>query len=63
MSSDTLHVSSAADRKSHVDLADAENRIDGLTRDSQTDAIFAAYVAGEISVTDIAVRLHALLGS
>lgn len=49
-------------RKMHVDQADAENRIDGLTRDPQTDPIFAAYVAGDIAVTDIVPRLHALLG-
>ncbi len=51
-----------ADRKAHLDLADAENRIDGLFRDPQTDAIFNAYLAGEMEVTDIVPRLHALLG-
>jgi hypothetical protein len=59
---DTSQTSSAAERKTHVDLADAENRIDGLFRDPRTDAIFEAYIAGEIAVTDIAARLHALLG-
>jgi Antitoxin VbhA len=53
---------SEAQRKIHVDLADAENRIDGLFRDPQTDAVFEAYVAGEIAVADIVPRLHALLG-
>jgi hypothetical protein len=60
--SDPSQTLSAADRKAHLDTADAENRIDGLFRDPQTDAIFNAYLAGEIDVTDIVPRLHALLG-
>jgi len=55
------------DRASHgaqalVDLADAENRIDGLFRDIKTDEVFKAYVSGEIAATEIVARLHALLG-
>jgi hypothetical protein len=63
LSSDTQPLASEANRQSHVDLADADNRIDGLIRDTQTDAIFMAYIAGEIPVTDIVARLHTLLGS
>ncbi len=63
MSSDIQPAPSAPNRQSHVDLADAENRIDGLTRDPQTDAVFMAYVAGDIPVTEIVLRLHTLLGS
>jgi len=50
------------ERKTHIELADAENRIDGLTRDPQTNAIFEAYAAGEIAVTDIVARLRTLFG-
>ncbi len=60
---DPSEIPSEASRKSHVDLADAENRIDGITRAAQTNAIFDAYVKGEIAATDIVSRLHALLGS
>ncbi len=61
MSPDPKPISSD-DRKAQIELADAENRIDGLTRDSQTDAIFEAYVSGDIAVTDIVAHLHALFG-
>jgi len=50
------------DRALHVEQADAENRIDGLFRDPKTDEAFGAYVSGEIEVTGIVARLHALLG-
>ncbi|WP_152428263.1 hypothetical protein [Methyloferula stellata] len=62
MSADASQTPSSTDRKMHLDTADAENRIDGLFRDPQTDAIFDAYVAGEIPATEIAPRIHALLG-
>jgi len=60
--SDTPAASSKENRKSHVDIADAENRIDGIARDPRTDAVFEAYIAGEIAVTDIVARLRTLLG-
>jgi hypothetical protein len=53
---------SSADPKTQVALADTENRIDGITRDPQTDVVFEAYIAGEIPVTEITARLHTLLG-
>ncbi len=61
--SDTPPAPSKENRKSHVDIADAENRIDGISRDPRTDAVFDAYIAGDIAVTDIVVRLRTLLGS
>ncbi len=63
MPSDTPQTPSATERKAHLDLADAENRIDGLFRDPRTDAIFEAYVRGDIAATDIVAHLRALLGS
>jgi hypothetical protein len=49
-------------RKTQLDMADAENRIDGLFRDPQTDAIFEAYVAGETPAIELVARVRALLG-
>jgi hypothetical protein len=51
-----------AERAKHIHLADSENRIDGISRDPRTDAIFTAYVAGEIALADIVRGLPALLG-
>ena len=62
MPADPSQTPSATDRKLQIDTADAENRIDGLFRDPQTDAIFEAYVAGEIPATDLVPRIRALLG-
>jgi hypothetical protein len=60
--SDNPQTPSEADRKAQIELADAENRIDGIARDAQTNVLFEAYVKGEIAVTDIVARLHSLLG-
>lgn len=51
-----------AERKAHIAQGDAEARIDGLFREPRTDAIFQAYISGEIEVTAIVARLHILLG-
>jgi hypothetical protein len=51
-----------ARRRDHVRRADAANRLQGATRSAASEAIFAAYVRGEIGVTDIIPRLKALHG-
>ncbi len=62
MPADPTPVPPEADRKTHIDLADAECRIDGLFRDPKTDVVFQAYATGEIEATAIVARLHVLLG-
>ncbi len=62
MPADSTQTPSVTDRKAQLDMADSENRIDGLFRDPQTDAIFEAYVAGEIPAAELVPRLRALLG-
>jgi hypothetical protein len=47
-------------RRQRVRRGDAHNRIEGLIRGPDTDAIFDAYINGEIEVTDIVPRLKAL---
>jgi hypothetical protein len=42
--------------------ADASNRIEGLYRGPETDAIFEAFVRGDIEATDMVPRLRAQLG-
>jgi Antitoxin VbhA len=49
-------------RKEIVRRADANNRIEGLIRTPETDAIFQAYIRGDIEVTEIVPRLKAHLG-
>jgi hypothetical protein len=51
----------SARRRATVRMADAENRIEGITRDPATDEIFNAYIRGEIDATDIVPRLRAQL--
>jgi hypothetical protein len=60
--SSTPQAPSEAERATHIHLADTDNRIDGISRDPATDAIFNAYLNGEITVAEIIPRLHALLG-
>jgi hypothetical protein len=51
-----------ARRREIVRIGDAENRLEGIFRDPESDAIFEAYIRGEIEVTDIVPRLKAQLG-
>jgi hypothetical protein len=52
----------SARRRKVVRMADAENRLEGITRSPETDAIFDSYVRGDIEVTEMVPRLKALLG-
>jgi hypothetical protein len=47
-------------RRKFVRLADAENRLEGITRRPESDAVFDAYIHGEIEATEIIARLNAL---
>jgi hypothetical protein len=49
-----------ARRREHVRVADADNRIEGIFRDPESDAIFDAYRRGEIEAAEIITRLKAL---
>jgi hypothetical protein len=49
-----------ARRRQHVRNADANNRLEGIFRDSESDAVFEAYIRGEIEATEIVARLNAL---
>jgi hypothetical protein len=49
-----------ARRKEAVRWADVQNRIEGLKRSPGTDAIYDAFVRGEIEFDDILPRLKAL---
>jgi hypothetical protein len=51
-----------ARRGEHVRRADTANRLQGITRSAASEAIFAAYVRGDIGVTEIIPRLKALHG-
>jgi hypothetical protein len=51
-----------ARRREIVRIGDAENRLEGIFRDPESNAIFEAYVRGEIEVTEIVPRLKAQLG-
>ena len=46
-------------RRKALRQADASNRLEGVFRDPASDAIFEAYVRGEIEATDILPRLNA----
>jgi hypothetical protein len=49
-------------RREAVSRADAHNRIEGIYRDPETDAIFEAFVRGDIEAAEIIPRLKAQLG-
>jgi len=49
-------------RRQIVRQADADNRIEGVTRDTRTGLIFDAYIRGDIDVTEMAPRVKAMLG-
>jgi hypothetical protein len=51
-----------ARRREIVRRADAHNRIEGIIRDSASDAIFEAFIRGEIDVTEMVPRFKAHLG-
>lgn len=40
-------------RRDHVRVGDSENRLEGVFRDPKTAPVFAAYMRGDIEVTDI----------
>ncbi len=50
----------AARRLALVRAADANNRLEGVYRGPETDEIVAAYVRGDIEVTDMIPLLKAL---
>ena len=47
-------------RREAVRRGDAHNRIEGLARGPETNAVFDAYINGEIEVTEIVPRLKAI---
>jgi hypothetical protein len=49
-------------RRKIVRQADADNRIEGVTRDPRTTPIFDAYIRGDIEVTEMVPRVKAMLG-
>jgi hypothetical protein len=49
-------------RQEIVRRADANNRIEGFIRTAETDAIFEAYIRGDIEVTELVPRIKAQLG-
>jgi hypothetical protein len=49
-------------RKESLRKGDAHNRIEGLVRTAETDAIFEAYVRGEIEASELVPRIKAQLG-
>jgi len=51
-----------ARRREALRQADASNRIEGIFRDAESDAVFEAHIRGEIDVTEIVPRLKAQLG-
>ena len=51
-----------ARRREALRQADASNRIEGIFRDPESDAVFEAHIRGDIDVTEIVPRLKAQLG-
>jgi Antitoxin VbhA len=49
-------------RREIIRRGDAHNRIEGIYRDPATDAIFEAFIRGDIEARDIVPRLNAQLG-
>jgi hypothetical protein len=49
-------------RQEIVRRADANNRIEDFIRTAETDAIFEAYIRGDIEVTELVPRIRAQLG-
>ena len=47
-------------RIEHVRRGDANNRIEGISSDPKSNTVFAAYIDGEIEVTEIVPRLKLL---
>ena len=48
-------------RREALRQADANNHIEGITRDSRTDAIFDACVRGEFDASELVARIKAEL--
>jgi hypothetical protein len=46
-------------RREAVRTADAENRLEGLVRDSGTDPIFEAFILGEIELPELLAGVKA----
>jgi hypothetical protein len=51
-----------ARRRLIVRAADHENLLEGIVRSPETDAIFEAFIRGEIEATDIRPRIKAAIG-
>jgi hypothetical protein len=51
-----------ARRQEIVRRSDANNRIEGFIRTPETDAIFEAYIRGDIEVTELVPHIKAQLG-
>jgi hypothetical protein len=49
-------------RRKIVRQADANNRLEGIFRDPSTDAVVAAYMRGDIPVTELRPRMRGVLG-
>jgi hypothetical protein len=47
-------------RIERVRRGDANNRIEGISSDPKSDIVFAAYISGDIEVTEIVPRLKIL---
>jgi hypothetical protein len=47
-------------RSERVRRGDANNRIEGISSDPRSDAVFSAYISGEIEVTEIVPQLKRL---
>jgi hypothetical protein len=47
-------------RIQRVRRGDANNRIEGISSDPQANTVFAAYISGDIEVTEIVPRLKSL---
>jgi hypothetical protein len=58
----TISDDEVARRREIVRMADAENRLEGISRSPESDEVFDAYVRGDIKVTEMVPRLKALLG-
>jgi hypothetical protein len=56
----TISAAEMQRRRKIVRQADAQNRLEGIARRPESDAVFEAYIRGEIEATEIITRLQAL---
>ena len=49
----TISLEEADHRRTHVRIAIAENRLEGIETSAETRAIFDAYIRGEIDARDL----------